>query len=226
VRRLAALVAACAALFAAAPAAAHVDVLPVRVEVERATEFTVRVPTERELPTTAVRVDFPDEITVYAFAPPPPGWTMRERTSPDGRTVGVVYRGGEIPVGGYLDFTFLGTPFETGATVWRAFQTYADGKVKPWTADPEPEDAISPETGPTEPGPAAAVEVVAKGALAAPAAGAPAAPTAAAQATSSDAAVWLALIAILVAVAAFLAAGYLWTTRPMKLPEDPPGGSG
>jgi len=225
VRRVAVLAALCGVLIGAVPAAAHVDVLPVRVEAERPSEFTVRVPTERELPTTAVRVDFPDEVTVYAFAPPPPGWTMRERTSPDGRTVGVVYRGGEIPVGGYLDFTFLGTPFEAGPTVWRAYQTYADGKVKPWTADPEPEDAISPETGPTEPGPAAAVEVVAKGALATAAAGAPAAPVAT-EVTSSDAAIWLALIAIVVAAAAFLAAGFLWTTRPMKLPEDPPGGSG
>lgn len=223
-RRILAIGAIAGALTAGAvPAAAHVDVLPVRIEAERSTEFTVRVPTERELPTTAVRVDFPTEVTVYAFAPPPPGWTYRERIANDGTIAGVVYSGGQIPVNGYLDFTFLGTAFTTGTTVWKSYQTYADGKVKPWSGEPEGPDAISPETGPTEPGPAASVEVVAKGALAT-AAASPAAPTATATAQSSDAAIWASLIAIVIAVAAFLSAAWLWTKRPMTLPEDPPGG--
>lgn len=226
-RRLAAAALAAAALAAfAGPAAAHVDILPTTIEAERSTEFTMRVPTERELPTTAVRVDFPPEVTVYAFAPPPPGWTMKQRIAADGSLAGVTYSGGRIPVSGYLDFTFLGTPFETGETVWKTYQTYADGKVKPWTGEPEPPDAISAETGPTEPGPASAVQVVAKGTLAQATAGAATpAPGGGATATeSSDAAVWASLIAILIAVAAFLTAGWVWTKRPMDLPEDPPGG--
>lgn len=225
-RRLAAAAFAAAALAAgAAPAAAHVDILPTTVEAERSTEFTMRVPTERELPTVAVRVDFPKEVTVYAFAPPPAGWTMKQRIAPDGSLAGVTYSGGRIPVSGYLDFTFLGTPFETGETAWKTYQTYADGKVKPWTAEPEPPDAISAESGPTEPGPAAGVTVVAKGTLgqatggAAPATGATVTST-----KSSDAAIWASLVAIVIAVAAFLTAAWLWTKRPMKLPEDPPGG--
>ncbi|MCC6829783.1 MAG: DUF1775 domain-containing protein [Thermoleophilia bacterium] len=225
-RRLAATALTAAALAAGAvPAAAHIDILPTTVEAERSTEFTMRVPTEREVPTTAVRVDFPEQITVYSFAPPPAGWTMRQRIAPDGTLAGVVYTGGRIPVDGYLDFTFLGTPFDTGETAWRTYQTYADGKVKPWTAAPEPEDAISAESGPTEPGPAAGVRVVAKGTLAQATGGATQAPAAATSTTqSSDAAIWASLIAIVIAAAAFLTAGWLWTKRPMRLPEDPPGG--
>ena len=69
-RRLAATALTAAALAAgAAPAAAHIDILPTTVEAERSTEFTVRVPTEREIPTTSVRVDFPKQVTVYSFAP-------------------------------------------------------------------------------------------------------------------------------------------------------------
>ncbi|MCB0872127.1 MAG: DUF1775 domain-containing protein [Actinobacteria bacterium] len=204
----------------AAPAAAHIDVLPTRVEAEQSTEFTVRVPTERELPTTQVRVDFPKEVTVYAFAPPPQGWTAKQRIAPDGQIVGVVYSGGRIPVNGYQDFTFLGTPFETGTTVWKTYQTYADGKTKPWSDTPEAADAISPESGPTEPGPAAAVEVVAKGTLAtAPAAAGSGGGT---TTQSSDAAIWLGLIAIGIASCGFFLAGFLWTRRPMRLPGDPP----
>ncbi|MFN8111183.1 MAG: DUF1775 domain-containing protein, partial [Thermoleophilia bacterium] len=152
--------AAAVAMMAAAPAMAHIDVLPQRVELEQSTEFTVRVPTEREVPTVAVRVDFPRQVTVYAFAPAPRGWTMTQRRAANGSVIGVVYRGGTIPVGGYLDFTFLGTPFSKGQTVWKAYQTYGDGKVKPWSGPPEDPGAISEESGPTAPGPAAAVQVV------------------------------------------------------------------
>jgi uncharacterized protein YcnI len=220
VRRGAALAAAALLAVAAAPAAAHIDVLPTRVEQGQAQEFTVRVPTERELPTTGVRVDFPPEVTVYALAPPPPGWRMRERRSPDGRLAGVEYRGGSIPVGGYQDFTFLGTPFGEGETVWRSYQTYADGKVKPWTGAPEKEGDVTEESGPTAPGPASAVTVVPEGALATAAAAAPAAQDDGGG--DSGAAVWVSLVAVVIAVAAFLAAAFLWTTRPMRLPEDPP----
>lgn len=225
-RRLAATALTAAALAAgAAPAAAHIDILPTTVEAERSTEFTVRVPTEREIPTTSVRVDFPKQVTVYSFAPPPAGWTIKQRIAPDGTLAGVVYSGGTIPVNGYVDFTFLGTPFDTGETVWKAYQTYADGKVKPWTGAPEPPDAISAESGPAEPGPAAAVQVVAKGTLAQATGGGTPAPAAVATTTkSSDAAIWASLVAIVIAAAAFLTAAWLWTKRPMRLPEDPPGG--
>jgi uncharacterized protein YcnI len=226
VRRAAVAAAASLALaLGAGTAAAHIDVLPTRVEQGQAQEFTVRVPTERELPTTGVRVDFPEQVTVYALAPPPPGWTMRERRSADGRLVGVRYTGGSIPVGGYQDFTFLGTPFEEGETVWRTYQTYADGKVKPWTAAPEGDGEVTQETGPTDPGPAAAVTVVPEGALATAAVAAAPADEDSGD-DGSGAAVWVSLVAVAIAVAAFLAAAFLWTTRPMRLPEDPGEGTG
>ena len=65
-----------ASLAAVAPAAAHVDVLPAQVEQGKALELTVRVPTERNLPTTAVHVQFPSQVTVYSFGEPPRGWTV------------------------------------------------------------------------------------------------------------------------------------------------------
>jgi uncharacterized protein YcnI len=212
--------AAAGALLLPAAAQAHIDVLPTRVEVGQAQEFTIRVPTERPLPTTGVRVLFPPQVTVYAFADPPPGWTIRPLLAPDGRNRGVEYRGGEIGVGRYQDFTVLGTPFEEGETVWRSFQTYADGKVKPWTGPVEAPGQAAPESGPTEPGPAAGVSVV-------PAGQAATATTAAAVAgdrggDESGAAIWLGIIAIALAGLALAAAGLLWSTRPARLPADGP----
>ena len=66
----------------------------------------------------------------------------------------------------------------------------------------------------------AAVEVVAKGTLAtAPAAAGSGGGT---TTQSSDAAIWLGLIAIGIASCGFFLAGFLWTRRPMRLPGDPP----
>lgn len=208
-----------AALLAAgtAPALAHVDVLPTEVAQGEPVEFTVRVPTERNLPTTRVRVEFPPQITVYSFTPPPPGWTMRPVRGPDQRFRAVVYSGGRIPVGQYADFRMLGTPFEAGEATWKSFQTYADGQVKPWTAPPLAEGEELSETGPTDPGPAALVSVAEPGQLV----GAPAAASTGGDG-DSGAAIWLGVIAIAISAMSLLALGFLWSTRPAKLP----GGDG
>jgi hypothetical protein len=224
-RLAAGLLAALSLAAAAATAGAHVSVLPETVEQGVAQEFTIRVPNEGTVPTTAVSVDFPDQITVYAFGPAPLGWTTRPLRAPDGSFRGVEYSGGEIPVAGYADFTVLGTPFEAGEAVFPARQTYAGGRVKPWTGPPEDPGAVAPETGPTDPGPAAAVEVAPAGAVAEPSAGdanpdAPVAAESAAGDGDSGAAVWLGVIAIGISVLAMLGVGLLWSTRPARLPSD------
>jgi periplasmic copper chaperone A len=219
-RRTTILLAAAAALLAScATALAHVEVLPDSAAVQQAQEFTIRVPTERPLPTTAVQVTFPSQINVYAFAPPPTGWTM-SRSQRDGRYTGVTYTGGTIPVGGYLDFHVLGTPTAAGTAVWRARQTYADGTVKPWTGPPEKPGAVSAEAGPTAQGPAAAVTVAATASAAAPGS----APASGGTGDDhSGAAVWLGIIGIVLAVLALLVGGLLWSSRPTTLPPDDPG---
>lgn len=212
--------AAAAALLALPSAAtAHVDVLPTRIVQSQATEFTVRVPNERPpLDTVQVRVAFPSQVTVYAIAPPPPGFTMQIRRSADQRIVGVTYRG-RIGPERYRDFTFLGTAFEPGTTLWRSWQTYSDGKTKPWTATPVADGSDSGETGPTVAGPGAVVEVLPEGTSIAPGT-APATPATADD--GSDAGIWLGVIAIALAAGALVGTGLLWSSRPMPLPEEDP----
>lgn len=212
-------VAALALLVSVAPASAHVEVLPSTGTVEQAQEFTVRVPTERPLPTVAVQVSFPAQVTVYAFGPAPAGW----RTTPirrDGRFVGVRYTGGSIPVDHYLDFHFLGTPTAYGTAVWKSLQTYADGKVKPWTGPPEAAGAVASEGGPTAPGPAPAVVIGVAGAT--PAAGS----GTTGSGDDSGAAVWLGVIAVGLSALACVGVGLLWSSRPMTLPTDDDPGTG
>ena len=200
------------ALGAAAPAMAHVDVLPTEVAQGDPLQFTIRVPNERDVPTTRVRVDFPSQITVYSFAAPPPGWTMRTVRGPDKRFRSVVYSG-SLPMSGYVDFHVLGTPFESGTATWRTRQTYADGQVKPWTGPPEKAGGDASESGPTAVGPAPVVTVAEPGQAVA---------SGAATATStngdSGAAIWLGVIAIGISALCLLALGFLWSTRPARLP--------
>ncbi|MGD9570443.1 MAG: DUF1775 domain-containing protein [Thermoleophilia bacterium] len=209
-----------ALLVAAATAHAHVDVLPATLEQGTAAELTVRVPNERDVPTTRVRVDVPPQVTVYSLGEPPPGWSVTGVRAADGRIGSVIWAGGAIPPGRYADFTMLGTPFDEGVATWPARQTYADGQVKPWTGPPEDEGAARTESGPTDPGPAAQTTIVAVGS-------APAAAAAAAGGGDDDsgAAIWLGVIAIGVAALALIGVGFLWSSRPARLPEDEEGGA-
>ena len=200
---------------AAAPAAAHVDVLPREVAQGEAVEFTVRVPTERALPTTRVQVQIPPQVTVFSFSEPPAGWSIHTARGADKQFRSVIYSGGASGVERYVDFHFLGTPFASGTAIWKTRQTYADGQVKPWTGPPETNDApASGEGGPTDPGPAAAVTI-----------GEPGQAIGAAAATTDDsgAAIWLGVIAIAISAMSLLALGFLWSTRPARLPGGDAG---
>lgn len=225
---LAALVAAAALGLGAVGADAHVSVLPAQVRQGDAQELTIRVPNEGALATTRVEVEFPPQVTVYAFAQPPGDWTVTPRRAADGTFRGVTYSGGRIPPDGYADFTVLATPFETGTAVFPTRQTYGANRVKPWTGPPEKPGEESAETGPTAPGPAPAIEVIAAGAATPIAPGrasgdqptitpAPAAP---ASDDGSGAAIWIGVIAILIAALALGAVGLVWSTRPARLPSD------
>jgi len=202
-------------LAGAGAALAHVEVLPAAVPAGESVEFTIRVPTERDVATTRVRVDFPSQVTVYSFGQPPPGWRLTPLRTPDGRFRGVVYSGGRIPVAGYADFRLLGTPFEEGEAIWPARQTYADGQVKPWTGPPERPGEAAPESGPTDAGPAPAV------AIGPPGSGSAGVVAATSDDDESGTAIWLGVIAIGIALLSALAVGFLWSTRPARLPEEP-----
>lgn len=193
-------------------AAAHVEVLPGEAVAGEAQRFTIRVPSERDVATVAVRVLFPEEVLVYSVKPAP-GWTTRFLYRPDGRTRGVEITGGRIGEGRFQEFDVLGTPQLAGTAIWTARQTYADGLVKPWTGPPEEPGQPAAETGPEDPGPGSATVIRAE---------VSATPTSAADEGSggSSAGVWLGLIAIVISASAALGVGILWSSRPAPLPDD------
>lgn len=207
--------AALVALLLPASASAHVTVLPERPKLNAQQEFIVRVPNERKVATTKILAIFPKDLVAGQVAAIP-GWKAVGILFGDVRAPqrGVEWSGGRIEPGEYMDFRFLARPRKAGQAVFRVDQTYADGKTQRWSGPPEKPGAAEKETGLDEPGPSPAVDVTAT----------PDIPsgTATTKRTSSDAAIWLGVIAIVIALGAALAAGFLWSTRPATLPPDEP----
>lgn len=121
-------------------AAAHVKVYP-DADLTRApacsyTKFVVRVPTEKPIPTTGVRVLIPAGITVIAVQPKPGGWHAAFEES-KGRVVAIDWTGGRIAPREFDEFAILAAGPSRPITVsWDALQTYADGSVVRWTGPP------------------------------------------------------------------------------------------
>lgn len=119
---------------------AHVRVVPEEVPAGTYEVFTVRVPTEKAIPTTGVRVEVPEGFTITRVEPVT-GWEY-ELEEDDGVVSAITWSGGEIGETEFQQFDIQGqTPQEAGEYPWRAFQTYEDGSVVEWVG---PEDAEEP----------------------------------------------------------------------------------
>jgi uncharacterized protein YcnI len=134
------LLAACLLIATPVIAWAHVRVVPEDVPADSYEVLTVRVPTERDIPTTEVRVEVPEGFTVSRVEPVP-GWGY-ELEEEAGVVRGITWSGGEIGATEFQQFDIQGkTPAESGEYPWNAYQTYEDGEVVEWIG---PEDSEEP----------------------------------------------------------------------------------
>src|ERR687896_1908249 len=128
-----------AMLVMSAPALAHVVVSPEVVTAGDYETLTVSVPTEKEIPTTNIRVVVPEGFLLSGVQPVP-GWehTFQE----DGGVVSAVtFTGGEIRPREFQQFLLQAqAPEEPGEYPWKAIQTYEDGSVVEWTGPPDSEE--------------------------------------------------------------------------------------
>lgn len=125
-------------------AGAHVTVVPNQSPAGAYELYSVRVPTEKAIPTVKVRLDFPAGVDVSRFAPAP-GWTRAVDKDATGRIVAVTWSGGSIASDEIGLFAFQGRNGTGGALSFKATQTYSDGSVVEWA------------NAPTEPNPAPVV---------------------------------------------------------------------
>jgi uncharacterized protein YcnI len=137
-----ALVGAFLTLAVSAPALAHVVVSPEEATAGDYVTLTVSVPTEKEVPTTEVRVEIPDGF-VLSGVQPVPGWEHAFEEN-GGVVTAVTWSGGEIAPREFQQFLVQAqAPEEPGEYPWRAIQTYGDGSVVEWTGPPDAEEPAS-----------------------------------------------------------------------------------
>jgi uncharacterized protein YcnI len=132
----------CAMFAVSAPAWAHVVVSPEEVTAGDYETLTVSVPTEKEVPTTEIRVEVPEGFLLSGVQPVP-GW--EHAFEEDGGVVtAVTFSGGEIRPREFQQFLLQAqAPEEPGKYPWKAFQTYEDGSVVEWTGAPDSEEPAS-----------------------------------------------------------------------------------
>ena len=129
-----------AAVAAPALARAHAVVYP-RTSTPGAYErYVLRVPNERDKPTTRVELTFPPDVRVVSFGDVA-GWTLQVLRDPAGHITGAVWTG-TLPVERFVEFPFIAVNPRTDARlVWPAYQTYEGGERVAWTGS---EDSKTP----------------------------------------------------------------------------------
>jgi LPXTG-motif cell wall-anchored protein len=137
-----ALVGAFFTLVVASSAGAHVVVSPEEVAAGDYETLIVSVPTEKEVPTTEIRVEVPEGF-VLSGVQPVPGWEYAFEED-GGLITAVTWSGGEIRPREFQQFLIQAqAPEEPGEYPWKALQTYEDGSIVEWTGPPDAEEPAS-----------------------------------------------------------------------------------
>jgi uncharacterized protein YcnI len=94
--------------------------------------YVLRVPTEREVPTTRIEIRFPAEVMVVSFADVP-GWDLELVTDDTGRIVGAAWTG-TLPPRRFVELPFVAVNPDADARIaWPVTQTYEGGEVVEWS---------------------------------------------------------------------------------------------
>ena len=134
-------------MLAAAALSAHVTIQPKESTAGMAQRYTVRVPTEMQVPTVSVELEIPAGLTV-TDVPTGAGYSVNARRD-GGRIVAITWKQ-EIKPKESAQFVFTATnPAAAGQLTWKAHQLYADGTTVNWVGvegdrRPAPVTRISP----------------------------------------------------------------------------------
>ena len=109
----------------------HVTVRPMESAAGASEKYTMRVPTERNVPTVRIEIQFPDAVTVSSIEPKA-GWKIEERKNASGKIVSAILTG-SIPPRETAEFSFVArNPDEETAVSWKVIQIYEDGSKSEW----------------------------------------------------------------------------------------------
>ena len=114
---------------AVAPVDAHVTVWPQESQAGGRERYTVRVPTEGQVATTAVEIEVPADVRVTGVLVGA-GYTYEARREGD-RIVAITWTQ-EIKPGEIGEFVFFAANPRSEAIAWKARQRFADGTSANW----------------------------------------------------------------------------------------------
>lgn len=130
--------------FAAAHATVRTETGLTESKAGASETYRLNVPTEKEIPTTQVRLVVPAGVTLTRFQVLP-GFTRSVVRNADGLITEVTWRGRVAPQE-YARFFFQArNPAQPGEVAWKVYQTYADGSVVAWD-DTNPEQTPASRT--------------------------------------------------------------------------------
>lgn len=132
-RKLLTLIAPSAALVLlfAAVASAHVTVAPSQSSTGAWETYTLKVPTEKNSPTTQIDLRMPEGVEFKQYEATP-GW----KVTVEGNKVSWIADGEGIQPGQFQRFTFTAkNPDQAGKIAWNAYQHYADGSLVQWSGE-------------------------------------------------------------------------------------------
>lgn len=119
-----------------AAASAHVSVKPAESAAGSWETYTMKVPVEKNEPTTKVVLKMPAGVEFQQYQPIP-GWKTSV-SKHDDKAVSVTWeaKDGGIQPGQFQQFTFVAkNPEKDGDAAWDAYQYYKDGSIVEWTGD-------------------------------------------------------------------------------------------
>ena len=130
--------------FAAAHATVRTETGLTESKAGASETYRLNVPTEKEVPTTQVRLVVPAGVTLTRFQVLP-GFSRSVVKNADGLITEVTWRGRIAPQE-YARFFFQArNSAQPGEVAWKVYQTYADGSVVAWD-DTNPEQTPASKT--------------------------------------------------------------------------------
>lgn len=115
---------------------AHVTVSPNEAVQGSYQKFVIKVPTEKEIPTTQVEVKFDTSNVKVSSFEPKPGWTYETGKDEQGNITSVIWKaqGDGIKKNEFVEFSMQGKIADHASSItWKAYQTYSDGSIVEWT---------------------------------------------------------------------------------------------
>ncbi|MFC4802036.1 YcnI family protein [Neobacillus sp. GCM10023253] len=118
-------------------ASAHVTVVPKTSTTGAWETYTVKVPVEKDVPTTKVTLKAPAGVEIMSYQPVP-GWAYSADKDASGKVKSITFEatGEGIQSGQFQQFSFVAkNPDKAAEIAWDAYQYYKDGSIVEWTGN-------------------------------------------------------------------------------------------